>query len=377
MAVVRLVLVGHPDASVGRDDRKAVDARHQHLPARRPPVAAQRRRRPLDRPSWPLLLPLRQLRLLLSWCGQRIPHRGGAIHQHHGPVRRRVGSGDAQQAAGRSCSAATTSSPGPAGATYTSTARPTGSSITTTTWTTTGTQALRTRRCSGATAGRHCRTRCPAAGRSDTGLRTSPGREKMAGNLIGAVPGGPQAPLCGYEGDNIALSARATTPVFSGGWSMPQTATTPCVTGKATRSSTPPRADTPTARTHRPVGLAAQRLSAVPLRPDHRRWTRIQNKNEPGGQPGKFVDAGSTCESGANVQLWSPDPQRCQQFSLQPIDDVLLVSASTGSAVGGRGCREPSGGGPPGRRVHRSVSAVAVPCTPTTATSASSAAQAS
>lgn len=63
-------------------------------------------------------------------------------------------------------------------------------------------------------------------------------------------------------------------------------------------------------------------------------WTQIQNKNEPGGQPGKFVDAGSTCEPGANVQLWSSDAQRCQQYRLHPIGDVLLVSASSGKAVG-------------------------------------------
>ena len=158
--------------------------------------------------------------------------------------------------------------------------------------------------------------------------------EKSSGNLIGAVPGGPQAPLCGYEGDNIALSAPTDNPCLQ--WRMEYAADgyyglRKRQSNKVFDAAACRYADGTNIGQWGWLHNDCQQFRFVPTTDG---WTQIQNKNEPEGQLGKFVDAGSTCEPGANVQLWSSDAQRCQQYRLHPIGDVLLVSASSGKAVG-------------------------------------------
>jgi arabinan endo-1,5-alpha-L-arabinosidase len=74
-------------------------------------------------------------------------------------------------------------------------------------------------------------------------------------------------------------------------------------------------------------------------------WTQIQNRNQPGGQPGKFVDANPPCgpADGANIRLWAPSAERCQQFRLQPAGDVLLVNANSGKVLDVAGCGKADG----------------------------------
>src|SRR5439155_24802559 len=74
-------------------------------------------------------------------------------------------------------------------------------------------------------------------------------------------------------------------------------------------------------------------------------WTQIQNKNQPGGQPGKFVDANPPCgpADGANIQLWASGADRCQQFRLQPAGDVLLVNVNSGKVMDVADCGHAAG----------------------------------
>jgi hypothetical protein len=169
--------------------------------------------------------------------------------------------------------------------------------------------------------------------------------EKGSSNMIGAVPGGPQAPLCGYEGDNIALSAPAANPCLQ--WRLEYAsdgyyAIRNRQSNKVFDTAFCGYADGTNIGQWGWLHNDCQQFRFAPTTDG---WTQIQNKNAPAGQLGKFVDAGPTCEPGANVQLWSPDAKRCQQYRLQPIGDVLLVSASTGEAVGRTDCLERSKAG--------------------------------
>jgi arabinan endo-1,5-alpha-L-arabinosidase len=172
--------------------------------------------------------------------------------------------------------------------------------------------------------------------------------ERTHGNVIGAVPGGPQAPLCGYEGDNIALLAPSSNPCSQ--WRMEYAAdgydairnrqsnkvfdTAFCGYSDGTNVGQ--------------WGWLHNDCQQFRFAPTTDGWTQIQNKNQPADQPGKYVDAGVTCEPGANIQLWSPDSQRCQQYRLQPIGRVLLIGASTGRAIGGECVRRADAAAEPG-----------------------------
>ena len=165
--------------------------------------------------------------------------------------------------------------------------------------------------------------------------------EKNRGNAVGAVAGGPQAPLCGYEGDNIALLPPGNNPCLQ--WRMEYAndgyyAIRNRQSNKVFDTSFCGYAD---GTNIGQWGWLHNDCQQFRFLPGSDGWTKIQGKNAPSDQAGKLVDAGSTCDAGDNVQLWSADAQRCQQYRLQPVGDVLLVSASTGIAIGTG--RSPSG----------------------------------
>jgi len=168
--------------------------------------------------------------------------------------------------------------------------------------------------------------------------------EKSSSQLIATPPDGSQAPLCGYEGANIQLSSDTDSPCqqwrleYSGGGYY----------GIRNRHSNKVfdvafcgYADGTNIGQWGWLNNNCQKFRFVPTTDG---WTQIQNRNQPGGQPGKFVDASPPCAAdGANIQLWAQNPARCQQFRLQPASDVLLVNANSGKVMDVAGCGNADG----------------------------------
>ncbi len=169
--------------------------------------------------------------------------------------------------------------------------------------------------------------------------------EKSSGKLIATPPDGSQAPLCGYEGANIQLSTDLDSPCqqwrleYSGGGYY----------GIRNRHSNKVfdvafcgYADGTNIGQWGWLNNNCQKFRFVRTTDG---WTQIQNRNQPGGQAGKFVDANPPCgpADGANIQLWAQSPDRCQQFRLQPAGDVLLVNANSGKVLDVAGCGNADG----------------------------------
>jgi arabinan endo-1,5-alpha-L-arabinosidase len=169
--------------------------------------------------------------------------------------------------------------------------------------------------------------------------------ERTSGKVIATPPGGSQAPLCGYEGANIQLSTYVGSPCQE--WRLEYSGDG--YYGLRNRHS------------NKVVDVAFCGYSDGTnigqwgwLSNDCQKfrfarttdgWTKIQNKNQPDGRPGKFIDANPPCGAGdgANIQLWAPDEGRCQQFRLQPVGDVLLVNANSGKVLDVAGCGKADG----------------------------------
>ena len=164
--------------------------------------------------------------------------------------------------------------------------------------------------------------------------------EKSSGKLVSTPPGGSQAPLCGYEGADIQLSSDVGSPCQQ--WRLGYAGDG--YYGFLNRHSNKVvdvaycgYADGADIGQWGWLDNDCQKFRFVPATDG---WMRIQNKNQPSGQPGKFVDANPPCgpADGANVQLWASAPDRCQQFRLQPVGDVLLVNANSGKVADVAGC---------------------------------------
>ncbi len=169
--------------------------------------------------------------------------------------------------------------------------------------------------------------------------------EKTSGKVVATPPGGSQAPLCGYEGANVQLSAYVGSPCQQ--WRLEYSGDG--YYGLRNRHSNKVvdvafcgYAD----GTHiGQWGWLNNDCQKFRFARTTDGWTKIQNKNQPDGQPGKFVDAALPCgpEDGANIQLWSSGADRCQEFRLQPVGDVLLVNANSGKVLDVAGCGKADG----------------------------------
>jgi len=163
--------------------------------------------------------------------------------------------------------------------------------------------------------------------------------EKSSGQLIATPPDGSQAPLCGYEGADIQLandqngSCQQWRLEYAGGGYY----------GVRNRHSNKVfdvafcgYADGTNIGQWGWLNNDCQTFRFVPTTDG---WMQIQNRNQPNGQPGKFVDASPPCAANeANIQLWAQSTERCQQFRLQPVGDVLLVNANSGKVLDVAGC---------------------------------------
>jgi hypothetical protein len=169
--------------------------------------------------------------------------------------------------------------------------------------------------------------------------------EKTSGKVIATPPGGSQAPLCGYEGANIQLSAYVGSPCQE--WRLEYSGDG--YYGLRNRHSNKV-ADVAFCGYSDGTNIGqwgwlnndCQKFRFARTTDG---WTTIQNKNQPDGQPGKVIDANLPCgpADGANIQLWAADANRCQQFRLQPVGDVLLVNANSGKVLDVAGCGKTDG----------------------------------
>lgn len=169
--------------------------------------------------------------------------------------------------------------------------------------------------------------------------------EKTSGTVIATPPDGSQAPLCGYEGANIELSTYVGSPCQQ--WRLEPSrdgyySLRNRHSNKVADVAFCGYADGTNIGQWAWLNNDCQKFTFTRTTDG---WTKIQNKHQPDGQPGKFVDAGAQCgpAGGANIQLWGPSPVRCQQFRLQPVGDVLLVSAHSGKVVDVAGCGKADG----------------------------------
>jgi arabinan endo-1,5-alpha-L-arabinosidase len=168
--------------------------------------------------------------------------------------------------------------------------------------------------------------------------------EKTSGMLIGTPPDGSQAPLCGYEGADIQLLAASDSPCQQ--WRLEYSGDG--YYGIRNRHSNKVfdvafcgYSDGTNIGQWGWLDNDCQKFRFIRTTDG---WTQIQNKNQPGGQPGKLVDASPPCDSnGANIQLWSPGAGRCQQFRLQPVGNVLLVNVNSGKVLDVAGCGKRDG----------------------------------
>ena len=169
--------------------------------------------------------------------------------------------------------------------------------------------------------------------------------EKSTGKLIATPPDGSSAPLCGYEGANIQLSTDLNSPCQQ--WRLEYSGDG--YYGIRNRQSNKVfdvafcgYSDGTNIGQWGWLNNNCQKFRFVRTTDG---WTQIQNKNQPGGQPGKLVDANPPCGpvDGANIQLWTASAERCQQFRLQPAGDVLLVNANSGKVLDVAGCGNADG----------------------------------
>jgi hypothetical protein len=169
--------------------------------------------------------------------------------------------------------------------------------------------------------------------------------ERTSAKLVSTPPDGPQAPLCGYEGANIELTAEAGSPCqqwrldHAGGgfYSLLNRHSNKVFDVAFCGFFDGANIDQ--------WGWLDNDCQKFRFLPADAGWTRLQNANQPGGQPGKLVEAAAPCgpADGANVQLWDPDAGRCQQFRLEPAGEVLIASADGRSVLGVVDCRAHGG----------------------------------
>lgn len=169
--------------------------------------------------------------------------------------------------------------------------------------------------------------------------------EKTSGKVIATPPDGSQAPLCGYEGANIQLSTYVKSPCQE--WRLEPSrdgynSLRNRHSNKVADVAFCGYADGTNIGQWGWLNNDCQKFQFTRTTDG---WTKIQNKHQPDGQPGKFIDAGPSCApgDGANIQLWAPSPDRCQQFRLQPVGDVLLVNANSGKVLDVAGCGNADG----------------------------------
>ncbi|MBO0810647.1 MAG: family 43 glycosylhydrolase [Microlunatus sp.] len=187
----------------------------------------------------------------------------------------------------------------------------------------------------------------PVSGSVEVGHGPAPMQliEMTTGELISAAPGGSSAPLCGYEGANVQLATDSGSPCQQ--WQLKYAGDgyyglLSRHSNKVVDVTSCGYADGTNIGQWGWLDNDCQKYRFVPGTDG---WLRLQNKNQPGGQQGKFIDAGQLCDGagGANIQLWSFGADRCQQFRLQPVGDVLLLNAGSGKVLDVAGCGDSTG----------------------------------
>jgi arabinan endo-1,5-alpha-L-arabinosidase len=169
--------------------------------------------------------------------------------------------------------------------------------------------------------------------------------EKSSGKLISTPPGGSQAPLCGYEGARIELSSDTGSPCQQWRLNFAGDGYYGLLNRHSNKVVDVAFCGYADGTTIGQWGWLANDCQKFRFAPTTDGWMRIQNKNQPNGQPGKVIDANLPCgpADGAAIQLWSSDVGRCQQFRLQPVGDVLLVNANSGKVADVAGCGNSDG----------------------------------
>ena len=307
--------------------RRPGSSRPTHPDAARAGLAARpgRRRGPVDRPPRRLLLPVRELRLLLPRRQQRLPRDGRPLAHVTGPYVDRDGvpmleGGGTELLRG-----------------YNEFARPR--------------RRRRLRRPGvdwfahhyydrddGGTPKLSVRALDWRDGWPRLGDPLSGAASRAAGRptdeIVNRESGAPlDNPACGYEGADIRLGADRAARARSGGRGPRRRLVQPQQPLQQQGRRGGRRAAPPTAPTSRSGAGWTTTASASASPPPATASSRIENELS-----GRVLDAAGCGGAGANVQLWDWPGSACQQFRLEPAGHVLLPGIDV------RGCRARAGG---------------------------------